>query len=673
MGKRRLVVQAKEQERRKPHVFPWRQYLPIVAVLLLTAAVYAQVRGFGFMPVDDAVYVSGNGYVRNGPTAQSLLWALTSREVFNWHPLTWLSHMLDCRFYGLDAGKHHITSLLFHLANTLLLFIALKRMTGAVWRSTFVAALFALHPLHVESVAWIAERKDVLSTFFWMLTVLAYAYYAEKPKISRYVLVAIAFALGLMAKPMLVSLPVVLLLLDYWPLRRSDAGWKRLVLEKTPLFALSLGSCVMTFIAQRGGGAVGELNAYPLTVRIANSLFAYADYLAKMVVPINLSPMYPHPGSNLPAWTVVAPGAILFALTTASIAMRRRAPHLIVGWLIYLISLLPVIGLVQVGLQGMADRYTYIPLIGVFIAIAWIVPETLRGLLQRNGPVVLGTAGTLTILVLSVAAANQAGTWKNGGSYIRQMLRATQDSELARSQQADYLNQIGRPVEAEAKMAAVVRDYPRLARARISHASTLSILRRFKEANSELREAVRLNPRSAAAYSYFGLSYLDTGMPTEALKWCRKAVNMAPDTAQWHVNLARVLAALRRPDEAISEYRRALETRPDTPTAERDLGVLLYLKQDTVGGVEHLRRAVLNDPNEPMSQFLLGAALRRAGENEQAIDHLSEAVRLQPTMADAHGELAMALDGAGRNEEARAELEIARKLGANVVPPPVKP
>lgn len=648
-------------------MFPWRQYLPITAILLLTAAVYAQVREFGFMPIDDPVYVSLNGYVRNGLNSQSVIWALTARAASNWHPLTWMSHMLDCGLFGLDAGRHHVTSLLFHLANTLLLFIVLKRATGAVWRSVFVAGLFALHPLHVESVAWIAERKDVLSTFFWLLTMLAYVYYAERPRVERYLLVAVAFALGLTAKPMLVSLPIVLLLLDYWPLRRISVGWKRLVLEKTPLFVLSLASCVVTVIAQHSGGAVQELSAYPLGVRLANSVVACVGYLAQMIAPTNIGPMYPHPGDTLPAWVVIGSGLVLVALTAAAVALRRKMPYLIIGWLIYLVTLAPVIGLVQVGQQGMADRYTYVPLIGIFIAIAWAVREAAeRG---KAGRAALGTVGALIIVILSVMTLHQVGAWKDDDSFIRQMLDASNNHRLSRALEAKLLGQAGEPVDAERKMAELVRDYPGLPEARMGHGCTLAVLRRYDEAADELKQAIRLRPEYDEAYSNLGVTYENARRPEEGLKWCTKAVEMAPEVGQWHANLAHVLAMLGRQDESISEYKRALEIRPDTPNAERSLGVLLYNNQDPAGAIEHLELAVQSNPDDAMSRLMLGTVLQRTGENQQAIEHLSEAVRMQPDSADAHGALAMALDASGDKQRALEELEIARKLGAKVATP----
>ena len=315
-------------------------------------------------------YVFQNPPVRRGLSWAGLVWAATTFHAANWHPLTWLSHMLDCQLFGLNARAHHLTSLLLHGANTVGLFVVWRRLTGATWRPALVAALFALHPLHVESVAWMAERKDVLSTWFGILTLGAYARYVESPRLSRYLWVVALFALALLAKPMLVTLPFVLLLLDYWPLRRA-VGWRGLVLEKVPLLVLSLAACVMTFLAQIAGGTVASLERVPLAARLSNALLAYVAYLRKAVWPVDLAIYYPHSGRDVPLWQPLAAGVLLLAVTVLAVALRRRRPALLVGWLWYLGMLVPVIGLVQVGTQSMADRYSYLPLVGVFVALAW--------------------------------------------------------------------------------------------------------------------------------------------------------------------------------------------------------------------------------------------------------------------------------------------------------------
>ncbi|MEE9371337.1 MAG: hypothetical protein V3W45_07715, partial [Sedimentisphaerales bacterium] len=359
--------------------------LVYLALALATAIAYEQVRHNDFVSYDDFAYVTENPDVSSGITRNSVIWAFTSVHVGNWHPLTGLSHMLDCQLFGLDAFWHHLTNLFFHIANTLLLFAVLKKITGAVWRSAFVAAAFALHPLHVESVAWLAERKDVLSGLFWMLTIAAYIRYAQCPTIRKYLLVVLVFALGLMAKPMLVTLPFVLLLLDYWPLGRFqwspesisevstpsesiDTGYQkvttfRLLSEKIPLFVLSAASSVVTFIVQKSQGAVMAMEIFPVRLRIANALVSYTGYIDKMLYPSRLAVLYPFSGDIL-TWQPIVSLLLLAIISAGVIYAARRSPYLAVGWLWYIGTLVPVLGLVQVGSQAMADRYTYLPSIG---------------------------------------------------------------------------------------------------------------------------------------------------------------------------------------------------------------------------------------------------------------------------------------------------------------------
>ncbi len=362
-----------------------------IALAVVTLLVYCRCFDFGFIQFDDPEYVFENRHVLAGLTADSVRWAFTTFNCANWHPLTWLSLEFDALLYGgPQAGGFHATNVVLHIANVVVLFLILGRMTGMVWRSAMVAALFALHPLHVESVAWVSERKDVLSTLFWMLTMAAYLVYVDRPSIARYLLVALALALGLMAKPMLITLPFVLLLLDYWPLGRWQHGPKpalpspdsskdqpqplslgRLLLEKIPLFVMVLGSCIVTFLAQHQGQAVGSFEKFPLLVRLWNALLTYVTYLGEMFLPRNLAVYYPHPGLQISALRGVAAGLLLLAISWLVLWPGRRFPYLAVGWFWYLGTLVPVVGLVQVGSQAMADRYTYVPLIGCFLMLTW--------------------------------------------------------------------------------------------------------------------------------------------------------------------------------------------------------------------------------------------------------------------------------------------------------------
>ena len=372
---------------RKGFLIKKRDLLTCLFIIMVTLSVYWQVQNFDFLNFDDDMYVTDNHHVQEGLTLKSIIWAFTTIHASNWHPLTWLSHMLDCQLYGINAGWHHLTNLLFHIANTLLLFFVFQKMTGCFWQSVFVATLFALHPLHVESVAWISERKDVLSTFFWMLTMWSYTRYVERLEVNRYLLVILFFTLGLMSKPMLVTLPFVLLLLDFYPLYRfrfqksdTSANPKQrsnillLVLEKIPLLVLTAVSSAVTLYAQKHGEAIMSLDAISLKIRISNAVVSYIKYIGKMIYPSNLAVMYPFQGI-LPWWKITGACLILVSMSLLAIRIIKQSSYFAVGWLWYIGTLVPVIGLVQVGNQSMADRYTYVPLIGLFIIITWGVSE----------------------------------------------------------------------------------------------------------------------------------------------------------------------------------------------------------------------------------------------------------------------------------------------------------
>ena len=431
------------------------ELLICLLLVIVTFAVYWQVRNFTFVNYDDSQYVTENQYVQAGLNYESIIWAFSSNHAANWHPLTWLSHMLDIQLYGMNPGAHHQTNLIFHIANALLLFFVLRKMTGSLWQSSVVAALFALHPLHVESVAWVAERKDVLSAFFWMLTMFSYARYAERPGINRYLPVVGFFILGLMAKPMLVTLPFVLLLLDYWPLRRMQfnppaddrhslqqrSPGLLLFWEKIPLFILALASSVVSFLAQKSGGALGSMEIYPLTTRVANAIVAYVKYIGKMIWPANLAVFYPHSGS-LPAWQVIGAGVLLGFITFVAIRSFRQHPWFVVGWLWFLGTLVPVIGLVQVGLQAMADRYTYIPLIGLFIIVAWGVPQLM--VRWRHKDKLLASTTVALFIILSVTSGLQLRHWKNSMTLFKHALDVTDNNYLAHNAFGNVLKEQGK-------------------------------------------------------------------------------------------------------------------------------------------------------------------------------------------------------------------------------------
>src|SRR4030042_60564 len=388
----------------------YRSFWICLGLMLITTVVFYQVCTYDFVNLDDPTYIYENTNIQDGITSKTIKWAFTTGYASNWHPLTWLSHMLDWQLFGPKAGGHHFTNLIFHIANTLLLFVVLKQMTHKLWSSAFVAALFALIPLHCESVAWGSERKDVLSTFFWMLTIWAYVRFASRPKIASYLPVVVFFALGLLSKPMLVTLPFVLLLLDYWPLyrfnpKRGDASSKYslsyLLAEKAPLFAMAIVSCIVTFIVQKKGGAM-EWEHCSLPVRLANASISYLQYISKMIWPAQLAFFYPHPNQNVSFLYAVISAVFLLAVTIIIFRFAKKRRYLVTGWLWYLGALVPVIGLIQVGAQAMADRYTYIPLTGLFIIIAWGLPDLLGKL--RYKKIALTLTALLVISAISICA-----------------------------------------------------------------------------------------------------------------------------------------------------------------------------------------------------------------------------------------------------------------------------
>ena len=480
-----------------------------VLVLLLAAAtlaVFVRVIHFEFLNYDDPLYVTANPRVQQGLSVEGIRWAFTTFTAANWHPLTWISLMLDGSIGGPGPLVFHLTNVILHLANVLLLFFLLDRMSGRPRRSAVVAALFAIHPLHVESVAWIAERKDVLSTLFLLLTLIAYARFVEQPDLPRRLAVVLLFALGLLAKPMLVTLPILLLLVDAWPLRRS-APWRSLVLEKLPLFALSIATGALTVAAQHRAETVGSLAGYPLGVRVANAIVATATYLGRTIWPTRLAVFYPHPGASLGAVAVAGSAVVLFALTSWAIRLRRNRPYLLIGWGWYLVTLAPVVGIVQVGWQARADRYTYIPLIGIFLAVVWAVSE---GLAAR--PVLLSSLAWAVVVPLGITAFVQAGYWRDSETLFRHALAVTDDNAVAHSNLGTAL------------------------------------LRRgvLPEAEGHFTEAVRINPYFAEAHSNLGVALGRQGRIDEAILEWQRALELQPDYPDARRNLDRAEAMKRR-------------------------------------------------------------------------------------------------------------------------------
>jgi Tfp pilus assembly protein PilF len=584
---------------------------PKAAALLLlavgTLAAFGRVCGNDFVNYDDRDYVTDNPHVQSGLTPASVAWAFTTTHAANWHPLTWLSLELDHQLFGMAPWGYHLTSLLLHTANALLLFLALERMTGAVWRSAMVAALFAVHPLHVESVAWVSERKDVLSTLFWMLTLLAYARYAERPGPARYLVVMLLVALGLMAKPMLVTLPCVLLLLDYWPLRRlrvappgeSPPGRSgrpplsvaRAVAEKVPLLALSAASSVVTLVAQRP--AMMSVTALPVTSRFLNALAAYAGYVGKAAWPRGLAVLYPYPG----AWfyvETVAVGALLVAVTGWALWQARRKPYLAVGWLWYVGTLVPVIGLVQVGSQRMADRYTYVPLVGLFIMVVWWVAGALEPWPRRRLVLVPLSAAVLAGCV--VPSFIQAGYWHDTRRLWEHALAVTTDN-------AEAHLQVGWAKEQEGQVREAVRHY---------------------------RQALEIAPDHPKAHQFLGGALVKQGQWEEARQEFAAALRTSPQDANVHRSLGLVLSTQGRLEEATEHFTLALAGTPDSADAHNNLGAVLLRRGEPAAALPHFAAALRIEPNNAAAHFNRGLALEQLGRNEEAVAEYRAALRIRP-------------------------------------------
>lgn len=537
--------------------------------MLLTLAAYAAVRGHRFVNIDDPHYVFENASIRDGLTPSAARWAFTTGYAGNWHPLTWISHMIDVDLFGLDPGAHHMVSVGFHAAATLLLFFALRRMTGAAGPSAFAAGLFALHPLHVESVAWVAERKDVLSGFFWTLTMLLYARYVSRRSTSRYLSVTFAFAAALMSKPTAVTLPIVLLILDYWPLARARA-WA-CVREKLPWIAMSAAAGAVTLIVQRGAGAVQSLEVFPFTTRVANAGVAYLIYLRQTIWPADLAPLYPYeapaPLAAAGAWLALA------AITALAIRFRREFPAGLAGWSWYAITLLPMIGLIQVGAQPFADRYTYLPLIGIFITAAWGI----RALAARAAVShrVLQAAAAIVLVVLTALTVQQVSVWSDAVTLWRHAVH-THGNYRARANLGQALNVERRFDEASIVLAEAVRLNPSFAESQHHLGFALASMGDREGAIPRFREALRLRPGYAVARSNLGIALAERGDFDEAIVHLREALRLDPSRAA-RENLALALVNKGIAHEgrgergaALGAYREALQLVPEhTALAER--------------------------------------------------------------------------------------------------------
>ena len=650
-----------------------------LALAILTIIAFSPLKDCGFINFDDDIYVYENVYIQSGLNWNSIGQAFSfdlAKKSGHWHPITWLSWMLDYSIFGLNPTGYHLINLLFHVLSTILFFLVLRRMTKALWPSAFVAALFAIHPLHVESVAWVTERKDVLSTFFWMLTLGAYSYYVEHREWKRYVLVLLFFVLGLMSKSMLVTLPFVLLLLDYWPLQRfSEArpapripateirqeisGKKKksrkkdaekaaaavkaeevrkpvapqfkwsliypLIIEKIPLFVLSILSSVAAYVAAQKVGTVRSIEVVSLTARIGNALISYITYIFKMILPVNLAILYPHPG-NVVLWQVFGAIVILAAITFGVIWKARKFPYLVTGWFWYLGTLVPVIGIVHVGAQAMADRYTYIPLIGLFIMVAWGIVEVSQKWKYRKE--ILATSSALILLVLSILAWKQVGYWQNSITLYDHTLKITENNSLIHNNRGFAYYVMGDYRQAHADYSAAITIKPDYSTAYHNRGIAHSTLGDHTQAIADFNHAIRLKPAYSEAYNNRGKSYSALNDFHKALEDINRAITIKPEDATYYHNRGYVHFVLGNPKQGMDDFSMAVRLKPDYIDAYNSRGAVYYSTGNYRRAVEDYSRAIGLKPDFAGAYNNRGLAYARLGDINQAVNDLKTAARL---------------------------------------------
>jgi Tfp pilus assembly protein PilF len=597
-----------------------RSELLIAAALTVAIlAVYGQVINHQFISLDDDLYIRDNAMVNGGLTLKGVAWAFTTFHAANWHPLTWFSHMVDSQLFGLNAGGHLFVNALIHVSNTLLLFFFLKRVTGARWRSAIVAALFALHPLHVESVAWAAERKDTLATFFGLLSLLAYARYVEAASWKRYALVALWLGLGLMAKPMLVTWPFVLLLLDYWPLRRLEwqppdgmrrlaRAWTPLIREKLPLLALVAASTVVTYIAQSQGGAVRGFVDAPLSLRASNALVSYAKYLLLTVWPSGLGVYYPFSPAGVPMWQLAVALVLVAGVTAIALREASKRAYLITGWLWFLGTLVPVIGLVQVGGQAMADRYDYIPSIGLFVAIVFGVADL--AIVWRIGRVGIALVSAALLLLFGSLTAFQISRWRDSTTLFEHTLSVTSDNLVVHYNLGHVLGQQGK----------------------------------YDAAVPHFAEALRIKPDFFDALINMGLTLLEQGKSAEAISYYDRALGVEPNSGKAHMQLALALVKQDKRDDAMQQFYKAAELAPNDPDIHTNLGLMLARQGKLSEATAQLNEALRLNPTSAEAHNNLGLVLLMAGQPEKSLSHFSTALDLKPNFTLARDNLRRAQD-----------------------------
>ncbi len=641
-----------------------RWTVPGVCIFLAAAIwlVFGQTLHHGFVNYDDNLYVYVNPVVQKGLTWEGFCWALTYGNIGHWHPLTWLSHMLDCQFYGLNPGGHHLTNILLHTATTILLFLVLRRMTGFLWRSAFVAAVFAIHPLRVESVAWVAERKDVLSAFFFMLTLGAYVRYVRRPpSIIRYGTVVVFFALGLLSKNMLVTTPFVLLLLDYWPLGRfssfSPQVLLRRVAEKIPLFVLTIGSCVATALVPEKVSAGDSLS---FGLRMENAVVSYVTYLWQMIHPAGLACVYPNPVNYLPLWQVAGALGLLLVISGVVWAFRQTHPCLVVGWLWYLGMMIPVIGIVQISYYAHADRYTYLPQIGLYLLLTWAAADLCAG--WRHRRVMLGGLSTVILAALICCADTQASYWRNDETLWTHTLACTSGNIVGEIYLGNALCQTGKVDEAIPHYQRALQIEPNDVKAHIVLGNALLQKGNVDEAIPYYKRALQIEPENSEAHNNLGNALLRRGRVDEAITQFQKALQIKPDYADASYNLGNALLQKGRVDEAITQFQKALQIKPDYADACYNLGNALLQKGSVDEAITQYQRDLQIEPKNSEAHNNLGNALLQKGDVDEAITQFQKALQIKPDYADARYNLGNALLQKGDVDEAITQYQTALQI-----------
>lgn len=619
----------------------------IIALIVGILIVYWQLQYFDFIDYDDQTYITQNYQIQSGLTLKTIIYSFTDTRISNWHPLTMLSHALDWQLFGNRSGGHHWTNLILHIFNTILLFLLLNAMTGAVWRSALVAALFAIHPINVESVAWVAERKNVLSTFFWFLTMLFYVWYCRKPGWKRYVPVFLCFILGLMSKPMPVTLPFVLLLMDYWPLNRlkinrgSDASatsevplkvkavkWTVLLWEKIPLFMLTIISAVLTICAAKSYGTIAHFGAIPLSKRIFNAAVSYVIYLEKMFWPVDLAIFYPLREISMQQAFLAA--FFLFGITGICIRYYRKYPYLSVGWFWYLGTLVPVIGIVQVGSQAMADRYAYVTFIGLFIALAWLLADLMR---TRILQIIAIISMILVLAGLSITTFHQTAYWKNSFVLFEKALHITDKNFLAHVVLGNELLKQDKVDEGIKHFMASININPQnpanyMGLVGLGHAYSLKS--RNEEAIAAFKQALAINPNLDEAYYRIGTVLSQLGRLDESITAYLNAIELYPNNPLYHISLGNSYIAQGNADGAIKEFQAVLRIQPSNVVAHNNLGMLYMNQGKTDEAMKHFQEAIKIQPHFANAHYRLSILLKQKGLNEKALYHLNEAVKINP-------------------------------------------